>query len=218
MFDNTLFVSPFWNWFIIILTLLGIMGCFWLILWMSESRRPKPGEPVTTMGHVWDDDLAEFNNPLPRWWLGMFYITLFYGLIYLTVYPGLGAFQGLWGWSEIKEYDQEIATANSQYGPLYDKYKSEPIDKLAQNPEAISMGHRLYMTYCTVCHGSDARGVPGKGFPNLRDDDWLWGGAPEQIEETILKGRNPPDAPAVMIGNAPVERHDGARCIRCGRQ
>jgi cytochrome c oxidase cbb3-type subunit 3 len=199
MFNNTLFVSSFWSWFIIILTSLGIIGCFWLIIWMSSGKRPKPDEQVATMGHVWDETLEEFSNPLPRWWLGMFYVTLIFGIIYLTLYPGLGSFAGVLGWTELKEYEQEIAAANSQYGPIYDKFKNEPIEKLAQTPEAVNIGHRLFMTYCTVCHGSDARGVPGKGFPNLRDDDWLWGGKPEEIEATIMDGRNPPDAPAVMM-------------------
>lgn len=198
MFDNTLFVSSFWSWFIIILTSLGIVGTFWLIIWMSSGKRPKPDEQVATMGHVWDETLEEFSNPLPRWWLGMFYITLIFGIIYLTLFPGLGAYQGILGWTEVKEYNQEIAVANSQYGPIYDKFNSEPIEKLAQNPEAVKIGYRLFMTYCTICHGSDARGVPGKGFPNLRDDDWLWGGKPEEIEATIMDGRNPPDAPMVM--------------------
>jgi cytochrome c oxidase cbb3-type subunit 3 len=199
MFDNTLFVSSFWNWYIILLTVLGIIGCFWLIIWMSKGRSKSDDEPVVTMGHVWDETLEEFNNPLPRWWLGMFYITLFFGITYLILYPGLGSFAGILGWTGVKEYEEEMNMAKTQYDPIFDKFKGEPIEKLAQTPEAVKMGHHLYMTYCTICHGSDAKGVPGKGFPNLTDEDWLWGGTPQDIETTILGGRNPPEAPAVMM-------------------
>jgi len=199
MFDNTLFVSSFWNWYIIFLTVPGILGCFWLIIWMSKGRSKSNDEPVVTMGHVWDETLEEFNNPLPRWWLGMFYITLFFGITYLILYPGLGSFAGILGWTGVKEYEEEMNMAKTQYDPIFDKFKGEPIEKLAQTPEAVKMGHHLYMTYCTICHGSDAKGVPGKGFPNLTDEDWLWGGTPQDIETTILGGRNPPEAPAVMM-------------------
>ncbi len=186
MFDPTLFVSPFWSWFIIILTSVGIIGVFWLIRWMSTDR-PKPDQKIETMGHVWDENLEELSNPLPLWWLGMFYITLVFGIIYLLLYPGMGSFAGLLNWTEIKEYNQEMKAAEVKYQPLYDRFKSEPVETLVNNPDALNIGHRLYMTYCTVCHGSDAGGGPG--FPNLRDADWLYGGEPTAIKTTITAGR-----------------------------
>jgi cytochrome c oxidase cbb3-type subunit 3 len=185
MFDSDLFVNPFWSWFIIILTSLGIIGCFVLIIWMSGDDRPD--NKTETMGHVWDETLEEYNNPLPRWWLNMFYITLVFGIIYLVVYPGMGSFVGIWKWTEIKEYQQEVDAANNRYGPLYEQHLKKPITELVKNPEALKIGERLYLTYCTVCHGSDGGGA--LGFPNLRDKDWLWGGTPEAIETSILKGR-----------------------------
>lgn len=197
MFDHTMFFSSFWNWFIALPPLLGILGMVWLIIWMSGGR-PKPEEKVKTMGHVWDENLEEFNNPLPLWWLGMFYLTLGFGVLYLVLYPGLGSFAGVLQWSEVKQWNEEMKAADEKYGPLFEKYKNESIDQLARNQEVLDMGHRLYMTYCTVCHGSDARGVEGKGFPNLRDDEWLWGGKPEEIETTIKQGRNPPEGPGLM--------------------
>jgi cytochrome c oxidase cbb3-type subunit 3 len=201
MFDNTLFFSPFWSGLIVFCTLGGIAGMFWLISWMSKGSSKSEGDDgkVTTMGHVWDEDLAEYSNPLPRWWLWMFYITLVFGIIYLILFPGLGSYAGVLKWSEVGQYQQEVDEANAQFGPIYDKFKSEPIEQLVKNEHALKIGHRLFMTYCTVCHGSDARGVPGKGFPNLRDNDWLWGGQPDVIETTIMGGRNPPDAPMVMM-------------------
>lgn len=139
------------------------------------------------MGHVWDEDLEEYNNSLPGWWLNMFYITLVFGIVYLILYPGMGSFAGVWGWTQVKQYEAEVDAAESRYGPLFEQYKSQPIPELLSNKEALKMGERLYLNYCTVCHGSDARGNPG--YPNLRDDDWLYGGKPEQIQESILNGR-----------------------------
>lgn len=181
------FVSEFWSWFIIVPTVGGIVAIFWLILWMSGTTT-KPGEEVKTMGHVWDGDLAEFNNPLPKWWLNMFYITLVFGIIYLILYPGLGSFAGILGWTQVEQYNEEIELADNRYGALYDEFLVKDIREVADDPKAVAMGERLYVTYCTVCHGSDAGGVPG--YPSLRDDDWLYGGTPDQIKQSILDGRN----------------------------
>jgi len=186
MFDSSMFTSQFWEWYIIILTVASILACFGLILWLGADHS-KPDEKVETMGHVWDKTLEEYNNPLPRWWLNMFYFTLWFSIIYLILYPGLGSFAGILGWTELKQYQQEMDAAETRYGPIYAKYAKEPIAALAKNPDAVILGHRLYMTYCTVCHGSDARGGPG--FPNLRDDDWLYGGTPDAIQTTIMNGR-----------------------------
>jgi cytochrome c oxidase cbb3-type subunit 3 len=181
------FTSSFWNWFVIVLTILSIIACFWLIRWMSTGKK-KPGEKVDTMGHVWDEDLAELNNPLPGWWLGLFYITLFFGMGYLMLYPGLGNFPGLLDWTSKGQYNEEMEAAKERYEPLFQKYRSQDIVTVAQDPQAVKIGERLFMNYCSTCHGSDARGA--RGFPNLRDNDWLWGGAPQAIETTILDGRN----------------------------
>jgi len=194
MFESSIFTSQFWEWFIIIPTLGGILGCFLLVVWLREDSSKSDDKEVKTMGHVWDEDLAEYNNPLPRWWLYMFYIALIIASTYLILYPGLGSYAGVLGWTKIKQYEQEIEDADNRYGPIYAKYGNEPIAELAENPDAVRLGKSLFMTYCTVCHGSDAGGVPG--YPNLRDNDWLYGGTPEAIETTITHGRkgNMPDA------------------------
>ncbi|MCK5716465.1 MAG: cytochrome-c oxidase, cbb3-type subunit III, partial [Thiomargarita sp.] len=166
----------------------GIIACFALIIWLGGGRPKDETAEVKTMGHVWDEDLAELNNPLPRWWLYMFYLTLIFGIIYLFLYPGLGSYKGYLNWSEVNEYEAEMKEAEALYGPIFAQYAEEPITTLAQNPDAVKLGHSLFMTYCTTCHGSDARGV--RGYPNLRDDDWLYGGKAETIETSILNGRN----------------------------
>jgi len=181
------FTSSFWNWFIIIPTLGGILGCFLLVRWLSAGGA-KAGDKAESMGHVWDENLEELNNPLPSWWLKLFYITMVFGLCYLALYPGLGTFPGLLGWSSAGQYEREVDLADASYGPLFTKYRAMPIVAVAADPEAHKMGERLFVNYCSVCHGSDARGA--RGFPNLRDNDWLYGGSPEQIEQTILNGRN----------------------------
>ncbi|MFZ0255402.1 MAG: cytochrome-c oxidase, cbb3-type subunit III [Gammaproteobacteria bacterium] len=180
-------LSGFWTWFIALPTLGGLIGLLLLIWWLS-GKTGKQGDEVPTMGHVWDDDLEEYNNPLPRWWLILFIGSIIFAVVYLLLYPGLGAFQGVLGWSQQKQYETEVAKAAQRYAPLYERYRGEAIPALAQNPEARKMGERLFASYCTVCHGSDARGGPG--FPNLTDDAWLYGGAPEVIETSILDGRS----------------------------
>jgi len=179
------FTSGFWNWYIFILVVLSFAFCFALIIWMSRGKKPRKME---TMGHVWDGDLEEYNNPLPMWWLYMFYITLFFGIGYLLLYPGSTLYAGAFKWSEVGQYEQEMKTADQKYGPLYEKYRTQDLKTVAATPEALAMGKRLFMTYCTNCHGSDAGGGPG--FPNLRDNDWLYGGDPETIKASILNGRN----------------------------
>lgn len=180
------FISTFWHWFIVVPTLAGIVALFWLNRWMTTPQRKKD-ESTKTTGHVWDGDLEELNNPLPRWWLNLFYLTLFFGLIYLALYPGLGTFAGLLNWTQRGQYETEIATADKRFNPLYEKYLREDIRQLATNAEAMKTGERLFVNYCTTCHGSDARGAVG--YPNLRDEDWLWGGNPETIKTTIMEGR-----------------------------
>lgn len=179
-------MSSFFSWWVIVLTLGNIVGAYWLIRWTMKSR---PGESAegTTTGHSWDG-LEEYNNPLPRWWLWLFYITLVFGVIYLVLYPGLGTFAGVLDWSQDGQYDKEVDKANAKYGPLFAKYATLDIPDVASQPEALQMGERMFLNYCSQCHGSDARGA--KGFPNLADGDWLYGGSPDAIQHSILNGRS----------------------------
>ena len=181
------FTSAFWNWFIVIPVVGGIIAMFWLNRWMTSGPRPKAGEKVKTMGHVWDEDLQELNNPLPKWWLNMFYLTLVFGIGYLVLYPGLGTFGGILGWTEKGQYEKEIAAADKEFNPLYEQYLKEDLKRLAANSAALKTGERLFVNYCTGCHGSDAGGGPG--YPNLRDEDWLYGGDPATIKVSIMNGR-----------------------------
>ena len=186
------FFNEWWSIWIGILVIVSILGCA-VLLW-SQTKITVPldenGKPLGdgTTGHIWDGDLQENNNPLPRWWMWLFYITIVFGLIYLVLYPGLGSFQGKLGWSEVGAYKKEMKAGEEQYGPLFNKYLAMPIEEVAKQPEARAIGERLFLNTCAQCHGSDAQG--SKGFPNLTDTDWLYGGDPKTIELTIREGRN----------------------------
>lgn len=169
--------------FIAVFTIVNILGCLWLIWWTSKRR---PGEQQTT-GHVWDGDLEEYNNPLPRWWLWLFIITIVFGLAYFVLYPGLGRFAGTSGWSSAAQYEREVERLESKVDEVFAPFRSMGYAELARNESAMGVAKNLFGNNCAACHGSDGRGA--KGFPNLTDDDWLWGGEPEAVYQTIAQGR-----------------------------
>jgi len=178
------FVNSFWSIYVTVISLVSILACA-VLLWRQSSHTHSPGE---TTGHVWDENLEEFSNPLPNWWRWLFYLTVIYALIYLAMFPGLGSYKGAFGWSSIGQYDAEEKQAELNYGPIFEKFRSQDIKTVAASTEGREAGQRLFMTYCSQCHGSDARGA--KGFPNLTDKDWLWGGTSEKIKETLINGRD----------------------------
>ncbi|MDN4501473.1 cytochrome-c oxidase, cbb3-type subunit III [Alteromonadaceae bacterium BrNp21-10] len=200
-------MSTFWTIWISVISLGTLAGCYFLLRWcLSNQTGVKEGEP---MDHEFDG-IVEINNQLPRWWTIMFYATFVWGLIYFALYPGLGSFPGLLGWKSsnqgilsleeskaaviaakeqglVVEYDRQVEQANELYGPIFAAYARQDIASLATNDEALKVGQRLFIQNCSQCHGSDARG--GNGFPNLTDNDWLYGGETSQIKTTILHGR-----------------------------
>ena len=181
------FTGGFWSWFIGVSTVISLIALFIFVLGLSRRKTGKAGDKIETMGHVWDENLEELNTPLPRWWLYLFIGTLVWGAGYLLLYPGLGAYAGLLGWSQINQLEQEMQAADAAYGPIYAQFKNTDLRQLAQNEAALKIGESLYSSYCTTCHGSDARGA--RGYPNLRDSDWLYGGEPDNIKVSILQGR-----------------------------
>lgn len=192
------FVSPFWDIAVAVVTVVSILAC--AVFLKSQTVRTA-GD---TTGHVWDEDLAEYNNPLPNWWRWLFYLTIVFSIIYLILYPGLGSWRGVLGWSQITQLQEEIARAEKQYGPLYEKFAATDIETLAKSPEALAVGQKLFLNNCAQCHASDGGG--SRGFPNLTDRDWLWGGDARTIETTIAEGRTgvmPPWGPA--LGEAGVK-------------
>ncbi len=191
------FTSDIWTVYIAVITLLSIVACAVLLMTYSR-RRVASGAEVGTTGHTWDGDLAEWNNPLPRWWMWMFYLTIIFSIVYLALYPGLGTYAGVFGWSSRNQYEDEQRQAAREFGPIFDKYLQQDLQTVAADPAARAIGQSLFLNNCAQCHGSDAGGA--KGYPSLRDDDWLYGGAPETIKASIANGRNgvmPPQAAVV---------------------
>jgi cytochrome c oxidase cbb3-type subunit III len=173
--------------FIIILTFLNIVGACWLMLAMRKRNPGESGPSTQTTGHVWDGDLGELNNPLPRWWLWGFFISVAFAIAYLAWYPGLGSFKGLGGWTSDKQHADLQRQAEAQAQLVLAHFKGKSVDELMTDPAALTIGRNLFANNCAVCHGSDGHGNPG--FPNLSDKDWQWGGTPEQVETTITGGR-----------------------------
>jgi len=206
------FTSGFWNIYVIVLVIASILGCAWL-LWATGKVKvgaPKggakagsPGQADVT-GHVWDGDLQEYNNPLPKWWSNLFWLTIVFGIVYLVLYPGLGTFPGVLGWTSAGAYKAETSEFDAKLQPLYDKYMAMEVPQIAADPAARQTGERLFLTYCSPCHGSDAGG--GKGFPNLRDHDWLYGGEPANIITSVTGGRM-----GVMPAFGPILGEEGVR-------
>ncbi len=193
------FFSSSWSWFILIATLVSIAACLvGLFLVMGKKVQPSPDN---TTGHVWDSDLKESNNPLPLWWVGLYILTVIFGVGYLYLYPGLGSYVGSSAWSSEGRYNQEVDAGQKSMKLIYAQFAGLNTEQLTQNPQAMAMAQRLYLNNCAQCHGSDARG--SKGFPNLTDKDWLHGGSPENIVETITNGRNS-NMPALgaAVGNS----------------
>ena len=190
------FTSEFWSWYVAGLTLVSIVACL-ILLWISGTTKVKARDDNTT-GHVWDGDLREMNNPLPRWWVYLFIITIVFSLIYGVLYPTFGKYQGVLGWSSTGQHTDEVAKVEKDIAPIYARFTGMAPPQLAGDAPAMAVGERLFMNNCAQCHGSDARGA--RGFPNLTDGDWLWGGDPAVIKTTLTEGRMgvmPPMAAAV---------------------
>jgi len=175
-------LNSFWHWFIVVITVASIVGCLWLLLANAKA----PGGADT--GHVWDDDLREYNNPLPRWWAGLFVLTIVFAAGYLLFYPGLGNFAGRLHWSSQAQMQQRLDTAQAARHARYSDLSSLPLTALAGDDRARQLGRELFMNNCAGCHGADARGA--LGFPDLTDHDWLYGGQPEEILASISNGRS----------------------------
>jgi len=192
------FVHSGWGWFVAITTVISLVFC--LVLLIIASRRQVMAQDNTT-GHVWDEDLKEMNNPLPRWWMWLFVITVVFAAVYLAFYPGLGTSAGSLKWTSVGQYEVEQEKARAAMQPVYAKYVSMTAEQLAQDPAAMGIGQRLFLNNCAQCHGSDGRG--STGFPNLADTDWLGAGTHDYVKTVITEGRvgnMPPMAAAVGSG------------------
>lgn len=179
------FTSPFWHYYIVAIVVVSFIYVTWLLL-SQDKVKVKKGEEVKTTGHSWDG-IEEYNNPMPRWWFWMFIMTILFGIGYLVAYPGMGDYKGVFNWTSRGQYNKEVAAADKTVNALYGKYSKMKVEDVAKDKNAMTIGKNLFDTYCIQCHGSDAQG--SRGFPNLTDSDWIYGGTPEKIHETITNGR-----------------------------
>ena len=179
------FTSPFWHYYIVAIVVASFIYVTWLLL-SQDKVKLKKGEEVKTTGHSWDG-IEEYNNPMPRWWFWMFIMTILFGIGYLVAYPGMGDYKGTFNWTSHNQYEREVAAADKTVNALYGKYSKMKVEDVAKDKNAMTIGKNLFDTYCIQCHGSDAQG--SRGFPNLTDSDWIYGGTPEKIHETITNGR-----------------------------
>jgi cytochrome c oxidase cbb3-type subunit 3 len=190
-------LTSFWHWYVIIITVATILACFWLLQWTKGiSNRDEKDDGAGTTGHIWDEDLVELNNPLPRWWLQLFYITIAFAFIYLVLFGGLGNIPGVLGWSQEGQYETEMKTAEDAQEVIFSRYRQLDNETLIADAEANATGQRLFANSCAMCHGSDAAGA--RGFPNLTDDAWLYGGDFDVVMQTLAYGRV--GAMPVMVG------------------
>ena len=179
-------MSSFWSYWVSIITLGSIFGCAWL-LYATRKSQTSDTETEDKMGHAFDG-IEEYDKPLPSWWMQGFIITIIFAIVYLILYPGMGSFKGVLGWTQVGQWQEEMDAADKKYGEIFAQYSATPIEELAKDPKVLKMGQRMFANNCAQCHGSDARG--SFGFPNLTDNDWLYGGSPEAIKATLIHGRN----------------------------
>ncbi len=192
------FVSDFWSFYIAGITIVSILAVMWFLK-SQTTQVLAPGEKAELMEHAWDGDLQELNNPLPRWWLYLFWGAMFFGIVYLALYPGLGKYAGAWNWSSASAYSQEKGELDAAFNQEFEPFKGKDLMAVAADAKAKKMGENLFLTYCMQCHGSSGQG-DGKNFPNLTDALWLFGGDPDAIKASVTNGRLN-EMPANLLGD-----------------
>jgi cytochrome c oxidase cbb3-type subunit 3 len=176
-----------WSWYVIALVVLNVAGCL-VLLWYTSRKREAGSTGEEGTGHVWDGDLREYDKPLPRWWINLFYITIVFSIGYVVWYGGLGHYSGTSGWTSQREHDADTAATNARLTETFRPHAGKAIDVLARDPAALQLGRAVYGNHCATCHGSLAQGA--LGYPDLTDASWQWFSTPDDITQTVLHGRN----------------------------
>jgi cytochrome c oxidase cbb3-type subunit 3 len=183
-------MSSGWSWYVDALVALNIIGCTALLWWTSRGGKghlDKGSSDEAGTGHVWDGDLREYDKPLPRWWINLFYLTILFGIGYLVWFPGMGRYTGAGKWTSVGQHNADRAASDAKLAATFKPYDGKAIDVLARDPQAVALGRALFSNHCATCHGSSAQGAIG--YPNLTDQIWQWGGTPDNILQTVLHGR-----------------------------
>ena len=185
--------------FIAAVTVLHILGYIGLVYWTTHIKAGGDAKEGEIIDHTWDGDLKEMNNPMPGWWLSLFYLMIAFAIAYLFLYPGV--YKGSKGWTQLGQYQQESRKIDSRSAEYFRHYAGKSVEELAKDPDALATGRRIFLQNCAVCHASDAGGSPGS-YPNLTDKDWIWGGTPENIINTITNGHTgamPPGGALIAV-------------------
>lgn len=224
-------MTTFWSWYVSILVAFTLIVLAWILFATRKGERPGAGDQTT--GHSYDG-IEEYDNPLPKWWFMLFVATFIFSIGYLVLYPGMGNWKGILpgydyvdaetktefksvteiangetrntGWTGARQWEKEMAAADKLYGPIFAKYADMSVEDIAKDEQALKMGNRLFASYCSICHGTSAKGA--YGFPNLTDDEWRWGGTAQQIEQSIAMGRH-----GIMPPQGPIIGEEGVRNV-----
>ncbi len=176
-------MSAGWSWYVILLVVSNIIGCTALLWWTSKKAKGNEGT-----SHIWDGDITEYDKPLPRWWINLFYITIVFSIAYMFWYGGFGSYNGFSSWTSQSEHATQKAAGDARLAEAFRPYDGKPIDELARDAQAVALGRSIFTNQCATCHGSAGQGAIG--YPNLTDTVWHWGGTPADILQTVLHGRN----------------------------
>ncbi len=180
-----------WSGWIAVVTIVSLLGLGWLVFSIYFSRDAQHEE---SEGPVWDSNLREGSNPAPMWWFWLILALMVFSVIYLMLYPGLGAYQGALKWSQGGRLNESIAQYEAEFGGIRTLVAQAQIETLQADPAIMASAQRVFDRNCAVCHGYDAAGQASY-FPDLTDGEWQWGGSEAQIEQSIRLGRT-----AVMVG------------------
>ncbi len=181
---------------------------------MVDNKRIDEPTGTSTVGHEWDG-IEELDTPMPRWWLWTLYATIVWALVYVILYPAWpmvnSATEGVLGWSSRGDYEKAVAARETELEPIRQALVNTDIHDLPNNSallnEAIQGGRSAFKVHCVQCHGAGAAG--SKGYPNLNDDEWLWGGDMEAIEYTLVHGIRNPDHAETRFSQMPAFGRDG---------
>lgn len=181
---------------------------------MAENKRVDEATGTQTVGHEWDG-IEELDTPMPRWWLWTLYATIVWGIVYMILYPAWplveSATKGVLEWTSRGQYDREVATEETRKAPMREALSRIQIERLPENSplmqSAIEGGRSLFKVHCVQCHGSGASG--SRGYPNLNDDDWLWGGNIQEVHRTIAFGVRQPGLDSTHMSMMPAFGRDG---------
>lgn len=196
--------------FIAVVTIAHLIGYAFFVYWCTKIK-PDDDTPVgEIIGHSWDG-ITEINNKSPQWIVFLFYAMIVAGSIYLVLHPGVfgNKWNGLAGKTQFDDYKEEKLNFENKSNEYFAFYGSKTVEELTEIPEAIQSGRRIFLNNCAVCHGIDAQGTPGH-YPNLTDNEWLWGGSPETLITTITNGRNVSPGQGMPSGGALRDTSDTA--------